>query len=279
MPKRGLQALPLTGAEPIQRHREIVHPDLRHDDLPTHCLTATGTGCRDPPPVRTIHWPQSHRQHWPLSILPADHRAFLLTMRNRPWTQLRLASPRSARRAKCDNDVPTRADADDRRGSRRSVIRNELVAHALPMRFRSFVFSGQWLVWKVGHARSGIARLARQRVAACALLTLACALLTLERGRQGLRTWGAGSRGQVAGPVSVARGTPGGDMNMMWASVRSRLWRCRWWRDPSRRVRRQAGIRTWTRPLGSSGLSAEAEAWVMQIEDELRRMEARLRAE
>jgi hypothetical protein len=44
MPKGSLQALPLTGAEPIQRHREVVHPDLRHDDLLTGCITATGTG-------------------------------------------------------------------------------------------------------------------------------------------------------------------------------------------------------------------------------------------
>src|SRR5215475_9182106 len=28
MPERGFQALPLTGAEPIQRHREVVHPTL-----------------------------------------------------------------------------------------------------------------------------------------------------------------------------------------------------------------------------------------------------------
>ena len=58
MPKRGIQALPRAGAEPIQRHREVVHPDLRHDDLLTSCLTATGTGCRGPPPVRTIHRPK-----------------------------------------------------------------------------------------------------------------------------------------------------------------------------------------------------------------------------
>src|SRR4029077_16206325 len=44
MPKRSLQALPLAGAEPIQRHREVVHPDPRHDDLLTSCFTATGTG-------------------------------------------------------------------------------------------------------------------------------------------------------------------------------------------------------------------------------------------
>ena len=87
MPERGIQALPRAGAEPIQRHREVVHPDLRHDDLPTSCLTATGTGCRGPPPVRTIHRPKVIASAWPLSIIPADHRAFLLTVRNRPWTQ------------------------------------------------------------------------------------------------------------------------------------------------------------------------------------------------
>jgi hypothetical protein len=48
----------------------------------------------------------------------------------------------------------------------------------------------------------------------------------------------------------------------------------RWRRG--RRIKRQAGIRTWTRPLGGSGLPAEAEAWVMQIEDELRISEARI---
>jgi hypothetical protein len=30
---------------------------------------------------------------WPLSIIPADHQVFLLTVRNRPWTQIRRASP------------------------------------------------------------------------------------------------------------------------------------------------------------------------------------------
>jgi len=48
-------------------------------------------------------------------------------------------------------------------------------------------------------------------------------------------------------------------------------------RRRTRRIRRQAGIRTWTRPLGGSGLPAEAEAWVRQIEDELRLIEVRLR--
>lgn len=41
-------------------------------------------------------------------------------------------------------------------------------------------------------------------------------------------------------------------------------------------MRRQAGIRTWTRPLGGSGLPAEAEERVAQIEDWLRAMDARL---
>ena len=42
MPKRGIQALPLAGAESIQRHREVVHPDLRHDDLLTGCFSDQG---------------------------------------------------------------------------------------------------------------------------------------------------------------------------------------------------------------------------------------------
>jgi hypothetical protein len=49
----------------------------------------------------------------------------------------------------------------------------------------------------------------------------------------------------------------------------------RWRRN--RRIRRKAGIRTLTRPLGGSGLPAEAEAWVTQIEDELRMSEAQVR--
>src|SRR5690348_13543712 len=93
MPKRGIQALPRAGAEPIQRHREVVHPDLRHDDLLTSSFTATGAGCRGPPPVRTIHWPKVIASAWPLRIIPADHQAFLRTVRNRPWTQIRRASP------------------------------------------------------------------------------------------------------------------------------------------------------------------------------------------
>ena len=33
MPERGIQALPLAGAEPVQRHREVVHPHPRHGVL------------------------------------------------------------------------------------------------------------------------------------------------------------------------------------------------------------------------------------------------------
>jgi hypothetical protein len=50
-------------------------------------------------------------------------------------------------------------------------------------------------------------------------------------------------------------------------------------RSRSRRLRRRAGLRTWTRALGSDGLPAEAEAWIMEIEEELRRAEARIRGE
>jgi hypothetical protein len=46
-----------------------------------------------------------------------------------------------------------------------------------------------------------------------------------------------------------------------------------------RRLRRQAGLRTWTRALGDAGLSPESEAWVTEIERELRRAEPRIRAE
>src|SRR5437588_11152595 len=42
MPERGIQALPRAGAEPVQRHREVVHPDLRHDDLLTGCFSDPG---------------------------------------------------------------------------------------------------------------------------------------------------------------------------------------------------------------------------------------------
>ena len=61
--------MPRASAEPIQRHREVVHPDLRHDDLLTSYSTATGAGCRGPPPVRTIHWPKVIASAWPLSII------------------------------------------------------------------------------------------------------------------------------------------------------------------------------------------------------------------
>ena len=50
-------------------------------------------------------------------------------------------------------------------------------------------------------------------------------------------------------------------------------------RARSRRVRRRAGLRTWTRALGSDGLPAEAEARIMEIEEELRQTEARIRGE
>src|SRR5579862_1528350 len=33
MPKRGIQALPLSFFESYGHHREVVHPDLRHDGL------------------------------------------------------------------------------------------------------------------------------------------------------------------------------------------------------------------------------------------------------
>ena len=50
-------------------------------------------------------------------------------------------------------------------------------------------------------------------------------------------------------------------------------------RARARQVRKQAGLRPWTRALGSDGLPAEAEARIMEIEDELRRAEARIRRE
>lgn len=37
-----------------------------------------------------------------------------------------------------------------------------------------------------------------------------------------------------------------------------------------RKMRRRSGLRTWTRPLGTSGLTPQAQAWVQQIEDEIR---------
>src|SRR4029077_21139248 len=93
MRERGLQALPLAGAEPVQRHREVVHPDLRHDDLLTGCFSDRG---RLPRPATSQDDPlaRSHRQR-----LAAEHHtcgitgAFLRTVRNRPWTQIRHASP------------------------------------------------------------------------------------------------------------------------------------------------------------------------------------------
>lgn len=36
-------------------------------------------------------------------------------------------------------------------------------------------------------------------------------------------------------------------------------------------MKRRAGLRTWTRRFGGSGLSREAEAWVRHIEDEIQR--------
>src|SRR5215475_12112082 len=48
VPERGVQALPLAGAEPVQRYREVVHPHLRHDDLLSRCLAAARTRCREP---------------------------------------------------------------------------------------------------------------------------------------------------------------------------------------------------------------------------------------
>lgn len=45
------------------------------------------------------------------------------------------------------------------------------------------------------------------------------------------------------------------------------------------RMRRRAGLRTWMRALGDAGLSPESEAWVTEIERDLRRAEPRIRAE
>jgi hypothetical protein len=45
------------------------------------------------------------------------------------------------------------------------------------------------------------------------------------------------------------------------------------------RLKRQAGLRTWTQALGSAGLPAAAEARIMRMEAELRQAEARLRDE
>lgn len=43
----------------------------------------------------------------------------------------------------------------------------------------------------------------------------------------------------------------------------------------ARRLRRSAGLRTWARALGTSGLPAEA--WVAEVEHDLRQAASRLR--
>jgi len=50
-------------------------------------------------------------------------------------------------------------------------------------------------------------------------------------------------------------------------------------RSRTRQLRKRASLRTWTRALGSDGLPAEAQAWIMEIEEELRQAEARMRGE
>jgi hypothetical protein len=50
-------------------------------------------------------------------------------------------------------------------------------------------------------------------------------------------------------------------------------------RSRARQLRKRASLRTWTRALGSDGLPAEAQAWIMEIEEELRQAEARMRGE
>ena len=67
MPERCIQALPLAGAEPIQRHREVVHPHLRHEDLLTDCFSDQD---RLPRPATSEDDPlaRSHRQR-----LAAEH--------------------------------------------------------------------------------------------------------------------------------------------------------------------------------------------------------------
>jgi len=50
-------------------------------------------------------------------------------------------------------------------------------------------------------------------------------------------------------------------------------------RSRARQLRKRASLRTWTRALGSDGLPAEAQAWIMDIEEELRQAEARIRGE
>src|ERR1700722_70556 len=76
MPVRGIQALPLAGAEPVQRYREVVHPHSRHGDLLTRCFAATRTGCGLSPSVRTVRETGSHRQ---------CGRQYLFAM-NRSWS-------------------------------------------------------------------------------------------------------------------------------------------------------------------------------------------------
>src|SRR5512135_2248308 len=55
--------------------------------------SATGTGAAACHQSGRSTGPKVIASTWPLSIRPADHRAFLLTIRNRPWTQIRHASP------------------------------------------------------------------------------------------------------------------------------------------------------------------------------------------
>src|SRR5690348_7451128 len=100
MPERSLQALPRAGAEPIQRHREVVHPDLRHDDLLTSCLSARDR-CRGPPPARTIRWARSHRQRPAAEHPTCGSPGASVTVRNGPWTQIRRALPPGALAALC----------------------------------------------------------------------------------------------------------------------------------------------------------------------------------
>src|ERR1700733_788657 len=75
MPERGVQALPLAGAEPVQRYREVVHPHSRHGDLLTRCFAATRTGCGLSPSVRTVRETGIQRQ---------CGRQYLFAM-NRSW--------------------------------------------------------------------------------------------------------------------------------------------------------------------------------------------------
>jgi hypothetical protein len=50
-------------------------------------------------------------------------------------------------------------------------------------------------------------------------------------------------------------------------------------RSRARLLKKRAGLRTWNRALGSDGLSADAQAWIMEIEEELRRIEPQIRGE